>query len=692
MEGKNDNILNNEEVREPSSKMQDILGIPNLGKINDKNNTIEIQQINQEDEIREFELINENKTNLYRSIYLPIENKKKENKEQTKPKVTLQRKNNLLNFKKNNINDELSYLENVKIYIDDNNNRESEIIIQNYECRFLFDEEIHMEFINLVHFTPKYFEFPIYYVSEGSFNESTNTTIITLKDFRSFKIKSSGNQIYNKLFNNSINNNDFYKYALLYKDEQTRKNIKYEIDGWKIYDPICEYLRQGVEFSDTKFCFSYKNNKYEVCDTYPYILVIPKKFDNDELLKIAKSRTKNRIPILSYYYHNEKNVHSYMFRSAQINKGGVIFKNKNLEIEYVNTLTNMDNNNNGFIIFDCRPEINAKANALKGAGIENKKDYNNCNGIIFGCIENIHAVRKSLEAALLKSYYGKEKLAEGKVSFDIKNSNMTNFLSDFEKTKWLEYLSDLLLSSISVSKFLLRNINVLVHCSDGWDRTAQVCSLVQIILDPFFRTIEGFAVLIEKEWISFGHQFAIRNGCDVRKDKKDEKSPIFIQFLHAVYQMTMQYPTAFEFNNNLLLFLSEQIYSNKYGTFLFNCEKEKFMNKAHERMVSIWSDIFLEKNKYINDLYKPINTSINIKGELKYLSIWNDFFFKYDKVGMAWDDAAILDKEGYVSKIVEEKTKSILELLQIIKDCGQEERMKENKIYKLYKNTLDKTK
>ena len=59
---------------------------------------------------------------------------------------------------------------------------------------------------------------------------------------------------------------------------------------------------------------------------------------------------------------------------------------------------------------------------------------------------------------------------------------------------------------------------------------------------------------------------------------------------------------------------------------------------------------------------------------------------------MAWDEAAILDKEGYVSKIVEEKTKSILELLQIIKDCGQEERMKENKIYKLYKNTLDKTK
>jgi len=40
----------------------------------------------------------------------------------------------------------------------------------------------------------------------------------------------------------------------------------------------------------------------------------------------------------------------------------------------------------------------------------------------------------------------------------------------------------------------------LVHCSDGWDRTGQVCSLTQLILDPYYRTIEGFAVLIEKDW------------------------------------------------------------------------------------------------------------------------------------------------------------------------------------------------
>jgi protein tyrosine/serine phosphatase len=56
---------------------------------------------------------------------------------------------------------------------------------------------------------------------------------------------------------------------------------------------------------------------------------------------------------------------------------------------------------------------------------------------------------------------------------------------------------------------------VLVHCSDGWDRTAQVCALAQLLLDTHYRTIDGFRTLVEKEFVSFGHQFHIRTGVDV---------------------------------------------------------------------------------------------------------------------------------------------------------------------------------
>lgn len=38
-------------------------------------------------------------------------------------------------------------------------------------------------------------------------------------------------------------------------------------------------------------------------------------------------------------------------------------------------------------------------------------------------------------------------------------------------------------------------VSVLVHCSDGWDRTAQACSVACILLDPFYRTIKGLMVI-----------------------------------------------------------------------------------------------------------------------------------------------------------------------------------------------------
>lgn len=37
-------------------------------------------------------------------------------------------------------------------------------------------------------------------------------------------------------------------------------------------------------------------------------------------------------------------------------------------------------------------------------------------------------------------------------------------------------------------------ISVLVHCSDGWDRTAQVCSVACVLLDPYYRTLKGLMV------------------------------------------------------------------------------------------------------------------------------------------------------------------------------------------------------
>ena len=103
--------------------------------------------------------------------------------------------------------------------------------------------------------------------------------------------------------------------------------------------------------------------------------------------------------------------------------------------------------------------------------------------------------------------------------------------------------------------------SVILHCSDGWDRTAQLCALSELCLDPYYRTALGFKVLVQKEWQGFGHKFRER----VWGHKVKERSPIFFQFLDAVHQLIRKHPTAFEFTEQVLLRLLDALYSNAYS-------------------------------------------------------------------------------------------------------------------------------
>ena len=151
------------------------------------------------------------------------------------------------------------------------------------------------------------------------------------------------------------------------------------------------------------------------------------------------------------------------------------------------------------LIVDARPTVNALAMQAVGLGSENMDNYRFATKIYLG-IDNIHVMRESLN----------------KVVDTLKESDVTPLAPNREalaKSHWLKHIGGLLDGAgIIARQVALQHSHVLIHCSDGWDRTSQLSALGQLCLDPYYRTLEGFIVLVEKDWLSFGHQFNHRSG------------------------------------------------------------------------------------------------------------------------------------------------------------------------------------
>lgn len=367
-------------------------------------------------------------------------------------------------------------------------------------------------------------------------------------------------------------------YCFFYNSQDEKYN---RTDGWSNFDLETEYKRF---IQDSKYWTkSNINADYSSCSTYPAKLFVPV-FATDECLKqSAKFRSIGRLPVLSYLYKNE----AAICRCSQPLSG---FNNRSLEDEQLlQHICNANPNPKAELyIVDTRPKINAMANRAAGKGYENEQYYISAKFHFFA-IENIHVMRASLNK-LLDACNVKQQAHE--------------FPSTIGASNWLKHVKSLLDTSEFIANSVRDGTSVLVHCSDGWDRTAQACSLSSIQLDPYYRTIKGFQALIFKEWLSFGHKFSDRCG-HILSDLR-ETAPVFTQFLDAVWQMFCQCPTEFEFNEDFLIVIHDHIYSCQFGTFVGNCERERGELKLSERTYSLWAFLDNHIEDYENPFYDPI--------------------------------------------------------------------------------------
>ena len=473
-------------------------------------------------------------------------------------------------------------------------------------------------------YSEDYFKIPLFTISKIEKVQDKKMSFnaipieITLKDTRVIKFHLYDLQrFYYKLcdLTNLVDYKQFYDFPKKYNEMKFKgKNIT---NGWKIYDPIIEFSRQGVtEDNDLGLRYCYINKNFQICSTYPEFLIEPKDISDEELKQISTYRSKGRIPIFSYYYSGNENtgLTPSIWRSAQNKRGLVGNKSCAADVNLLNSISKLGGDNGKLYIYDCRPKLNAFVNRVGGGGYEKAEDYENAT-LYFCEIDNIHKARKALN-----SLYS--------LCLSNKINDYNNFWTNLEQSGWFQFIYLMLKNANEISKTLQNNHSVLIHCSDGWDRTAQLSSLSQLLLDPFYRTINGFAILIEKDWLSFGHQFGLRNGF-ADKEKQDQASPIFLQFLDAVHQLLEQFPNAFEFNERFLLFLAKNYRVNLYGTFMFNNDKERKERNAKTETASVWTEIFSDLQPYLNVYYDPKSAKI-LEPNYSYYNIklWTALFME----------------------------------------------------------------
>uniref|UniRef100_A0A9R1SK56 Myotubularin related protein 6 n=2 Tax=Cyprinus carpio TaxID=7962 RepID=A0A9R1SK56_CYPCA len=401
-------------------------------------------------------------------------------------------------------------------------------------------------------------------------------------------------------------------YAFSYNPKQ---NDQQREEGWQLIDLAAEFERMGVPCDQWQL--TDVNREYKVCETYPRDLYVPITASKPIIIGSSKFRSKGRFPVLTYFYQEKK---AAVCRCSQPLSG---FSARCLEDEHMLQAISKANHNSRYIyVMDTRPKLNALANRAAGKGYENEDNYPNIRFQFVG-IENIHVMRGSLQ-----------KLLE---VMGTRSLSMTDYLVGLENSGWLRHIKAIMDAAIFLAKAVTdEGASVLVHCSDGWDRTAQVCALGSLLLDPYYRTIKGFMVLIEKDWISFGHKFADR--CDQLDPDPKEVSPIFTQFLECVWQLTEQFPQAFEFSEWFLIQIHEHVHSCQFGNFLGNIKLTCILvyhYRLKERTYSLWAHLLSEKQNYLNPVYSPSfaesHPVLEPSTQAYHFKFWRNMYHQYDR-------------------------------------------------------------
>ncbi|CAK9044626.1 5-bisphosphate 3-phosphatase) (Phosphatidylinositol-3-phosphate phosphatase), partial [Durusdinium trenchii] len=395
--------------------------------------------------------------------------------------------------------------------------------------------------------------------------------------------------------------------------------------GWSLFNEVAELQRMNIP--DTLRLFD-QSEEYSLCATYPRHLIIPADVSEETLQGSAAFRSHGRLPVVTWVHPTQG---SLLARCAQPLTG--LRNNSNTADEELvaklvkptdeaKTLEHKQpsafpfggtsSSSFSYVIMDARSQMASMGNQVLGKGTENPANYAGAL-VRFLNIGNIHTLRSSFEKLF---------------ALATSPPTQTDFYRAVSDTGWIQHVLAVLKASTALASTLHDDAtNVLTHCSDGWDRTAQMCSLAMLLLDPYFRTLRGFAVLVEKEWCAFGHKFKDRTQTRFRNQ---EFSPVFTLWIDCVWQLTRQFPKEFEFNAAFLIAILDEVSSSRFGTFLFNSQRERHSAGVPQSTASIWSSVVMSDPAHRNEFFAPTRTRLEPSLSTKKVLLWTKYFFRHD--------------------------------------------------------------
>lgn len=281
------------------------------------------------------------------------------------------------------------------------------------------------------------------------------------------------------------------------------------------------------------------NLNYSVTRSYPGLVVVPSSLTDESIIRISRFYKSSRFPAVVWRHARTK---ALLLRSGGFQGKGIFdaFK-KTGETLYIMT--------EKALIKSIKPEMHKSCEFIPLDLHEVRHVKSNFVKFLRACVPSAPLPPHEAESSLAKT---------------------------IESLEWFVQLQSILECSNKIVDLIdSEGRSVLLAIEEGWDLTPQITSIAQLCLDPYYRTFEGFRVLIEKEWLAFGHRFSHRSNHTIASPTSGF-APMFLQFLDLVHQIHRQFPLSFEFNQYYLKFIAYHHVSCRFRTFLLDCEAERF--------------------------------------------------------------------------------------------------------------------